>query len=115
MGIGGNEAKHLTVRDLGAVDWGELVRVDHRLVEDDDFPTQRDWLTGVKLTFECETLVICVDERDDTISLSTVAGETGWRDVSSTPFWAPAIHKGPQWIWTMTNQQGYEDGCQIQF
>ena len=78
-----------------------------------------EWLnaTGpisLTLGFEHGVVVVSAEAEDDTITLSA-AGPASGRDVSAEPAWRDAIGRGLLWLWTLTNQQGYEDGCQFEF
>jgi hypothetical protein len=61
-----------------------------------------------------DNLLVSAETEDDTIALSAEARAPG-RDVSGEPPWRDAIGRGLLWVWALTNQQGYEDGCQVDF
>jgi uncharacterized protein DUF6334 len=66
------------------------------------------------LGFECGAILVSADADDDTITLTSTDRPSG-RDVSAEAPWRDAIGRGLLWLWTLTNQQGYEDGYQFEF
>jgi Family of unknown function (DUF6334) len=93
----------------------EIVDSYGRLIE----VREGDWLgasgpVALTLGFEHGVVLVRTDADDDTITL-TSAGPASGRDVSTEPPWRDAIGRGLLWVWTLTNQQGFEDGCQFEF
>jgi hypothetical protein len=80
------------------------------------------WLVAVALHFAEGTLVIEVDPNSDevTMRLVEVVALDHWsdaaiaRDATQQPAWASHIDAHCLWRWTLTNQQGYTDGAQIE-
>jgi hypothetical protein len=78
-----------------------------------------DWIgasgpVALTLGFERGVVLVSADANDDTIKMSAVESANG-RDVSAEAPWSDAIGRGLIWVWALTNQQGYEDGCQFEF
>ena len=69
---------------------------------------------SITLSFEHGSVLVSAAPDDDTIAMRAVASVDG-EDVSAERPWRDAIGRGLIWIWTLTNQQGYEDGCQLEF
>jgi hypothetical protein len=80
------------------------------------------WLVAVALHFAEGTLVIEVDPNSDEVAMALVAFVVleHWsdaaiaRDATQQPAWASHIGAHCLWRWTLTNQQGYTDGAQIE-
>jgi len=78
-----------------------------------------DWIgasgpVALTLGFERGMVLLSADADDDTIEVSVVESASG-RDVSAQAPWKDAIGRGLVWVWALTNQHGYEDGCQFEF
>jgi len=69
---------------------------------------------ALTLGFERGVVLVTADADDDTIRLTVGDPATG-RDVSNEAPWRDAIGRELLWLWMLTNQQGYEDGCQFEF
>lgn len=71
-------------------------------------------LASLALGFENGAVLVTAVGEDDTIALCPVPTAYG-EDVSQAVPWRDAIGRGLLWMWSLTNQQGYEDGCQLEF
>ena len=79
-------------------------------------------LAAVDFEFERGHLLISVDENDDSIVLTTYTGnfplnidEYHIRPFLKDDMMQEIKEKRIQWIWELTNQQGYTDGIQLEF
>ena len=71
-------------------------------------------LAALTLGFERGAVLIAAVGDDDTIRVSAVPEVEG--DSLSQLFpWRDAIGRGVIWVWSLTNQQGYQDGSQLEF
>lgn len=74
---------------------------------------------AVRICFGNGSAYVCVNPDYDTLSVSDSppAGPFNLQciDVSREAPWNSALGMRIQWIWRMQNQQGYEDGIQIEF
>ncbi len=87
--------------------YGALIEVRGRSLS-------RVGLTALTLAFERGSVLIEAVGDDDTISLRAVPEADG--DVLSQQApWRNAIGRGVIWVWSLTNQQGYHDGSQLEF
>ncbi|MFE2285448.1 DUF6334 family protein [Streptomyces sp. NPDC059443] len=83
------------------------------------FPDTPTMIPAVILDFEDGSWVLAVNADDDTIRISRSDGLPleGMR-IAEAPEespWTRALSASAQWIWTLENQQGYEDGVQFSF
>jgi hypothetical protein len=81
------------------------------------YPDARTMVWIIRLSFEAGDWSLVVNPDDDTL-LITEPFETDHAHFDSAPEnspWRLALGKRPRWIWTMTNQQGYQDGIQFEF
>jgi hypothetical protein len=81
--------------------------------------TNRKMLVAVRLRFEREVVVLTAND-DDSIGVfdaSWKCSEEGvdLHDLSDLRPWNCVVDKPLLWSWTLTNQQGYFDGVQLQF
>jgi hypothetical protein len=74
----------------------------------------RNGPVSVTLGFENGAVLVSAEADDDTITMQAIASLSG-ADVSAESPWSSAIGRGLMWVWTLTNQQGYQDGCQFEF
>lgn len=75
--------------------------------------------TSIRMIFEELGVSIRVDPDWDTLVVEpceadVVRGQQVY-DASHEAVWARTIRTTPQWIWRLTNQQGYSDGLQFEF
>ena len=71
-------------------------------------------LTALMLGFDHGSVLIEAVGDDDTIRVSAIPEVDG--DVLSQQVpWRDAIGRGVVWVWSLTNQQGYRDGSQLEF
>lgn len=73
-------------------------------------------VSEIELEFENLTATISADEDCDTISvdLSPLPQGREFKSSISSP-WRQCVGKRLQWVWSMTNQQGYTDGTRFEF
>jgi hypothetical protein len=71
-------------------------------------------LVSLALGFEHGAVLVSAVGEDDTIALSSIATAYG-EDVSHEMPWCDAIGRGLIWVWSLTGQNGYPDGCQLEF
>jgi hypothetical protein len=71
------------------------------------------------LCFETRSLVIEVNENDDTIQVTAIgvleAMETASRSLTSSNLWREFVGQPFGWGRVVTNQQGYSDGVLLSF
>ena len=73
-----------------------------------------DSVVSLGLAFEHGSLLVRANGEEDSMSLLAAPALHG-EDISHEPPWREAIGRGVMWVWRLTNQQGYEDACQIEF
>ncbi|GAB3200628.1 hypothetical protein ABID22_003737 [Pontibacter aydingkolensis] len=82
-----------------------------------------DWVTKVFIQTTKETLVISVNPDLDKLELKTESAinkpiasdkETSIVSVDATAPFSNLLDKRIVWIWTLTNNQGYQDDAQIE-
>jgi len=93
---------------------GDLVAVrEHRFEGDPKL------VTRVDLAFEKCAVAVVANGDDDTISLELELPDQDVdatvHDVTNDTPWSDKIGKPLLWGWAMINQQGYEDGIQLEF
>lgn len=71
-------------------------------------------LRSLALGFEHGAVLLSAVGEDDTIAISALPAAYG-EGVSQELPWSDAIGRALIWLWSLTNQQGYEDGCQLEF
>lgn len=88
---------------------------------------QVDYLFGVLddpigVCMYCNTVVFLflVDPDDDSIVIQAeepqyISGDLIYVPASATQVWRNAIGANLEWIWVLSNQQGYQDGVQIEY
>jgi hypothetical protein len=69
---------------------------------------------SLTLGFEHGSVLVSAAPTDDTIVMQAVTSVDG-EDVSAERPWRDAIGRGLIWVWTLQNQQGHDDGCQLEF
>lgn len=68
------------------------------------------------LRFERQSIVISSEPEDDTIRVKYGEATLPFqKDITAREPWRTLIGCGVLWAWTMTNQNGYPDGYQIEF
>lgn len=77
-------------------------------------PLSGGGLAGLMLGFERGAVMIEAVGDDDTISVRAVREGDGEVLSELTP-WRDGIGRGVIWVWSLTNQQGYQDGLQLEF
>jgi hypothetical protein len=82
------------------------VRESERLGEHD--------LASLALGFEHGAVLVSAAGEDDTIAIRLIASAFG-EDVSQEMPWRYAVGRALVWLWSLKNQQGYEDGLQLEF
>jgi uncharacterized protein DUF6334 len=66
------------------------------------------------LIFEHGSMLVEAVADDDTLGFSlNVELENARQDVSGEYPWSLLVGGAPLWLWSLTNQQGYQDGFQI--
>lgn len=96
-------------------DAGPLIAVEHAYYSDDD----ARFVSAIRLQFESLAAVLRALPDDDTITafegdLLTEPGEKIIETTNSS-VWAEHVGKTIVWAWSLTNQQGYEDGVRLEF
>ena len=94
----------------------QLLRNVAGVVSQTDEPSDQAMLLAIVLAFEtCRVAVVA--QADDSIDIRSAEGlvEACDIDLSAVSPWNQAIGKPLMWSWTMTNQQGYFDGLQLEF
>lgn len=71
-------------------------------------------LVALTLRFEHASVLVEADADDDTIRLTSTSGTEG-ESLSHLAPWTSAVGRGVRWVWSLTNQQGYDDGVQMEF
>lgn len=71
-------------------------------------------LVALGLRFNGGAVVIRAVAEDDTIALEAHPTVTG-KSVGHELPWQDALGRGLIFMWTLTNQTGHEDGCQMEF
>ncbi len=71
-------------------------------------------LRSLALGFEHGAVLLSAVGEDDTLAISALSAAHG-EDVSKDQPWNDAVGRALIWLWSLTNQQGYEDGCQLEF
>jgi Family of unknown function (DUF6334) len=71
-------------------------------------------VVSLALQFENGAVLVSAAGDDDTIAVGAVAAADG-QDISQEMPWRAAIGRGLLWWWSLTNQHGFEDGCQLEF
>lgn len=89
-------------------DWGALTEVRESARIDRGSPS------ALALGFEHGVMLLSALGEDDTIDVRPIGTAHG-RDLSAEQPWCDAIGRRLIWGWSLTNQQGYEDGCQFEF
>ena len=93
---------------------GRLMRV--RYGTPHDIPTL---VSTIVLEFEAGSWALSVNADDDTIRIATteeaLLDDMCLTDASAESPWTQTLGTTAQWIWTLENQQGYEDGIQFAF
>lgn len=84
-----------------------------------DDPGPRRSIEALSLVFDDVTCVMLA-EQDDSLSIASgpdplLASGAPSLSLSAEDPWCLAVGKPLLWSWSMTNQQGYRDGCQIEF
>jgi Family of unknown function (DUF6334) len=69
---------------------------------------------SITLAFEHGSVLVAAQPDADTITMRAVTSADG-ANVSAERPWRDAVGRGLIWIWTLRNQHGYEDGCQLEF
>ena len=68
------------------------------------------------LGFETRTIVITAEPQDDSIRVQYGEASLPFReDLTAREPWRTLIGCGVIWTWTLTNQNGYDDGYQVEF
>lgn len=71
-------------------------------------------VSALALVFENGSLTLEAVADDDTLSASLNADlKRIDQDVSREPPWSVLVGGVPLWLWSLTNQQGYNDGFQV--
>jgi len=76
-------------------------------------------IAALSLVFDDVTCVMSAEAADDSLSIATgpdpllVSGAAS-RSLTAEEPWSLAVGKPLLWSWSMTNQQGYRDGCQLE-
>lgn len=98
-----------------AEDWGSLVAVlgcrEVGSEDDGDNPRYDEFV----FRFERGTITVTAMPDDDTVRLSN-QGPTlpHRRDLTAIEPWDRLVGSGVLWMWTLTNQKGYQDGFQLE-
>jgi hypothetical protein len=105
------------LEDMKTVDWwelGRLVRVDRWLFDSDE--AGHDWLVAIEFVFEKGAIVVEAVPDDDTVSVHVATDALTYWEGESVRVTADhaAIGMGVRWAWSLTNQQGYVDGFQVE-
>ena len=77
------------------------------------------FITAVELKFESFSVVLRAIADDDTISVEIdtlkPSSEEPLVDVGNSAPWLECLGSGISWAWSLTNQQGYQDGVRFEF
>lgn len=66
--------------------------------------------------FELQSVVVTAVSDDDTITVAVGGATLPYpHELTGVEPWSRLIGCGVLWLWRMTNQGGYADGCQIEF
>jgi hypothetical protein len=84
-----------------------------------DDPGQRRSISALSLVFDDVTCLMIAEE-DDSLSIASgpdplLASGAASLSLTAEEPWSFAVGKPLLWSWSMTNQQGYRDGCQLEF
>ncbi|MGI8591400.1 MAG: DUF6334 family protein [Nakamurella sp.] len=80
---------------------------------DPAFPARFD---QYEFAFEHGYLTVSAAADDDTVRLTTGRMTLPYAvQLTDSAPWSAAVGSGVMWIWTLQNQNGYQDGVQVQF
>lgn len=77
-------------------------------------------ISKVAFLFEPQLLFVEINEEDDTIKVNVYKDvqskiKTMKKDSKIESYFYEIVNYQCMWIWTLTNQQGYTDGLQLEF
>jgi hypothetical protein len=79
----------------------------------------KDWVEAVEMRFESTVATVYVESDFDTLCLELremkVGSDCYIKDATSVKPWDGALGRQLSWIWSLRNQQGYEDGLRFEF